>query len=103
VLEAIAAERMPQRVVVKGVESAAFFELRDYGADAALVAPVLWRLGIRPVLRENGRFLFAFETLSARERAWREIATDPEWTGLSAVLREITVFRTARMRGRTLP
>lgn len=93
VLEAIAAERMPQRVVVSGVAGAAFFEVRDYGAAGARVASVLCRRGIRPVCQENGRFLFAFETLAARERMWREIGAEPEWMGLGLDLREITVYR----------
>jgi hypothetical protein len=37
VLEAVAAERMPHRIVVCGVERAPFFELRDYGG------PCHWR------------------------------------------------------------
>jgi hypothetical protein len=93
VLEAIAAERMPQRVVVRGAGSAAFFELRDYGAAGARVMAVLLRRGMRPVLQENGRFLFAFETLAARERMWREIGADPEWTSLRVDLHEVTVFQ----------
>ena len=93
VLEAIAAERMPHRVVVHGIEPAAFFEFRDYGVNGARVGPELCRRGIGPVWQEGGRLLFAFETLEARERAWREIGADPEWTRLSVVLREVTVFR----------
>jgi hypothetical protein len=93
VLEAIAAERMPQRVVVRGVERAAFFEVRDYGAAGARVASVLCRRGIRPVWQGKGRFLFAFKTLEERERIWREICAEPEWMGLGLALREITVYR----------
>jgi hypothetical protein len=89
VLEAIAAERMPHRMLVRGVKWAPFFELRDYGG--ARVAEVLNRHGIRPVLEEGGRFLFSFQSLEVRERAWREIAADAEWCG--AALREIAVYR----------
>jgi hypothetical protein len=85
VLEAIAAERMPHRIVVRGVERAPFFELRDYGT--AEVAGILNRQGILAVSSENGRYLFAFESLAARERAWREIRMD----GISP--REIAVYR----------
>jgi hypothetical protein len=98
VLEAIAAERMPQRVIVRGVEPAAFFELRDYGADGARVGAELCRRGIGHVWQEGGRFLFAFETLEARERAWREFGAE-----LNVDLREVTVFRHARRPGWTLP
>jgi hypothetical protein len=80
---------MPQRVVLRGVAEAAFFEFRDYGAEGARVAAVLSRRGIRPVWLENGRFLFAFESLEARERAWREMGGDAEWMGLC----EVTVYR----------
>lgn len=93
VLEAIAAERMPHRVVLRGVARAAFFEVRDYGASARRVAGVVHRRGIRPVLLGNGRVLFAFETLAARERAWREVNADPEWIGLGVGLKELAIFR----------
>jgi len=97
VLEAIAAERMPHRIAVTGVEWAPYFELRDYGAARADVVAALSERGIRPVLRENGRLLFAFESLAAREKAWREAGADPEWirVGRSVVLKELTVFRSA--------
>ncbi len=92
VLEAIAAETMPRRMVVRGVERAPFFELREY-ADPS-VARIFERRGLRCVLRENGRFLFAFPSLGARERAWREVAADPEWPGMRVVLRDLAVFKT---------
>jgi hypothetical protein len=85
-LEAVAAERMPHRIVVWGVERAPFFEVRDYGG--AEVAGILNRSGIRAVLEENGRVLFAFESLAARELAWREAGA------CGASLKEIAVYRT---------
>jgi hypothetical protein len=85
VLEAIAAERMPHRTVIWGVKRAPFFEVRDYGW--AGVAEALDRQGMRAVLWEKGRFLFAFESLAERERAWRGVRVD-------APLREIAVYRT---------
>jgi hypothetical protein len=91
VLEAIAAERMPHRIVVRGVEWAPFFEVRDYGPAKAQVAKFLNRHGIRPVWEDGGRFLFSFESLATRERAWREIVADADWCG--AALREIAVYR----------
>jgi len=86
VLEAVAAERMPHWIVVCGVERAPFFELRDYGGAVPL--EVFNRHGIRAVLEENGRVLFAFESLAARELAWREAGV------CGASLREIAVYRT---------
>jgi hypothetical protein len=89
VLEALAAERMPHHLVVHGVEKAPFFELRDYGSAA--VAGILERCGIHAVWRENGRFLFAFESLAHRERVWREASADADWR--CAELREIAVYK----------
>jgi hypothetical protein len=86
VLEAVAAEMMPHRIVVRGVERAPFFELRDYGGAVPL--EVFHRHGVRAVLEEDGRVLFAFESLAARERAWREAGA---W---GASLTEIAVYRT---------
>jgi hypothetical protein len=95
VLEAIAAEKMPHRIVVRGVARSPFFEVRDYGSAAEQVIPVLNRCRIRAVLEENGRFLFSFESLEARERAWRLVSADAEWVGLrkSVELQEIAVYR----------
>jgi hypothetical protein len=89
VLEAIAAERMPHRLVVRGVAKAPVFELRDYEGRVPL--EILERHGIRVASRKNGRVLIPFESLAARERAWREVDADPEWRG--AVVREIEVYR----------
>lgn len=83
VLEAIAGEEIPHRRIVCGVARAPFFELRDYGAAAPEFG------ALRPVLQENGKLLFAFETLAARERAWRELGA----TEANASLREIAIYR----------
>jgi len=93
VLEAVAAERMPHRMVVRGVTRSAFFELRDYGAACPRLMAVLKRHGIRAVWRENGRILIPFETLAARERAWREISADAEWIGLQSQVSAISVYK----------
>jgi hypothetical protein len=85
VLEAIAAETMPQTLLVSGVPTSPYFELRDYGD--ANVSATLDQHGIRAVSQENGRFLFAFDSLEARERAWREVRID------GAPLREIALYR----------
>jgi hypothetical protein len=92
VLEAIAAERMPHRLVVSGVEMSPFFELRDYGSAAPRLVAILNRHGIKPVLEENGRFLFPFDSLAARERAWRRVSADPEWVRLHAHVSELAVY-----------
>jgi hypothetical protein len=89
VLEAIAAERIPQRLVVRGVARSAFFELRSYESRVPL--EIFERDGIRVASHENGRVLIPFESLAARERAWREVSADPEWRG--AVVRGIEVYR----------
>jgi hypothetical protein len=96
VLEAIAAERMPHRLVVRGVKKSAFFELRDYGEGTRKIAGVLKRSGVRPVAEDRGKLLFAFDSLEARERAWRQMGADSEWVGLRdrVVLRELAVYRT---------
>lgn len=93
ILEAIAAERMPQRMVVSGVARSPFFELRDYMVATPRMVHLLNRHKIRPVLEENGRFLFSFQTLAARERAWRSVSADPEWTELQTNLSEISIYR----------
>jgi hypothetical protein len=98
VLEAIAAERMPQTLVVSGVEKAPFFEVRDYGS--AEVTQVLERCGVRAVMEDRGRLLFAFESLEERERVWREVGTSPDWIGLAP--REIAVYRARPVLGLTL-
>ena len=93
VLEAVAAERMPHRMVVSGVARSPFFEMRDYGVVGTGMVEVLGRYGIRAVWERNGRFLFPFETLAARETAWRRVSADAEWDALRMELREISVYR----------
>lgn len=96
VLEAIAAERMPHRMVLSGVARSPFFELRDYGIAGERVVAILNRFGIGAVMEENGRLLFSFDSLVAREKAWRELGAHQEWIALrrSANLNEIAVYRT---------
>ena len=93
VLEAIAAERMPHRIVVWGVPASTFFELREYGVATAGLIRVLSRHGIRPVLAEEGRLLVPFESLAEREQAWRRVSGDREWIGLGARVAKIAVYR----------
>jgi len=94
-LEAIAAERMPHRMMVSGVARSPFFELRDYGTASPELDAILRARG-RAVRLENGKFLFPFESLAAREQVWRGMSVDPDWIGLlpHVALNEIAVFRT---------
>jgi len=89
VVEAIAAEKMPQRLMLSGIAPAPYFELRQYGFTKA---PAIWKgHGLRPVWSKNGRFLFRFESLSEREQAWRSLSADPNWPG--AEVSEISLYR----------
>jgi len=94
VLEAIAAEVMPHQMVVRGVERAPFFELREYAHFEPRMVAIWNRYEIRPALVESGRVLIPFEALDARERAWREVSSDSEWTelGEKVVLKKLTLF-----------
>lgn len=98
VLEAIAAEKMPHRLIVHGVEPSAFFELRDYGAGAAQVARALEPCGITAAWTDGGKLLFGFPTLEQREKAWRLAASREEWAALRdrVVLKEISVYAQSR-------
>ena len=77
---------------------AGYVELRRYRFDREedrLLAPeVFVRAGIRPLLTgEAGDFLFGFETLATREKAWREISGEPEWAGLRAQLEDLAIYK----------
>jgi hypothetical protein len=95
ILEAIAAERMPHRLVVSGVEPSPFFEVRDYGTVCPELDAMLVARG-HALRLENGKFLFSFDSLALRERAWREMSADPQWIGVrqNAVVNEIALYRT---------
>ena len=58
------------------------------GHGGAVPIEVFHRHGVKVVLEENGRVLFAFESLAARELAWREAGA------CGASLKEIAVYRT---------
>ena len=90
-LEAIAGARLPETLAITTNSSEELrrgvWELRTYrGAAPALashLAKVFPRAGIRPLLREiageNLTYLIPFENLSARDRAWTAVNTDPHW------------------------
>ncbi len=96
VLEAIAAEKMPHQLIVHGVMPAQFFEVRDYGLDAHKAATVLARHGV-VCGQTSGKLMLSFESLAAREAAWRGVTADPEWVALqrSVELKEISLYRVA--------
>jgi hypothetical protein len=95
ILQAIAGARLPATLTIatdspermrRGV-----WELRTYRIDesrttalANKFAGVFPRAGIRPLLKEadgpNLTYLIPFESLTARERAWTALNTDPAWT-----------------------
>lgn len=97
VLDAIAAERMPRRLVVYGVTRSPFFEMRAYEIVLPQFLPIWKKHGIQPVSEENGKFLIPFDSLVSREKAWSKLSADPEWMALQkiAVVKEITVYRTS--------
>jgi hypothetical protein len=89
VVEAIAAEKMPHRLILSGIAPAPLFELRQYEFRQA---PEIWMgHGLRPVWSRDGRFLFAFASLAEREQAWRSLGADASWTG--ARVSEISLYR----------
>lgn len=101
VLEAIAAAHMPHRLFVRdsgliGADDPRLFELRVYQSTApARLSAIFRRHGIRPLMEGTGAFLIPFDSLAAREKAWRELGADPEWAearGESA-LREMAIYR----------
>jgi hypothetical protein len=94
VLQAIAGARLPGilTITTNSPEKMreGLWELRTYqGASPALasrLADVFPRAGIRPLFTESdGRnlsYLIPFENLTARDRAWTALNSDPDWTRL---------------------
>jgi hypothetical protein len=96
-LDAIAAPRLPRRLIVHNVDHAAVFELRVYGSHPRAMHAVMERHGIRPVLRRRGAYLIPFESLETRQRAWDLFNADPDWQTLRADrpvhVKEISLYR----------
>jgi hypothetical protein len=99
IFEAIAAPRMPHRLLVGGITGleGGVFELRKYQSRNLrhLLARIFPRYGIRPVLtlEEPGlTYLIPFEDLTAREKAWRMFNADPEWPSDAGPI-EISLYR----------
>lgn len=77
-----------------------YVELRRYrfdrDEDRLRAREVFARAGFQLLLvGEAGDFLFRFETLAMREKAWREIITEPQWQGLRAKLEDLAIYKTA--------
>jgi hypothetical protein len=73
-LQAVAAERMPHTLVIRGADEPAcsyqgIFELREYQSHAPDLA-ALRRCGIEPIRSTGSTLLIPFESLEARDRAW---------------------------------
>ena len=103
-LDAIVAPRLPRRLLVHGLSTAAgLFELRVYGSHPRAMPAILKRHGIRPAWREHSTigtaYLIPFESLEARQRAWDAFNADPDWHALRAGahvnLKEISLYRLA--------
>lgn len=93
-MEAIAAERMPHRMIVRGISRSPFFELREYDAVTPGLIMLLERHGIKVARAERDKLLIAFESLRAREAAWRGVSADREWMELGASVQRIAIYRT---------
>jgi hypothetical protein len=110
-LPAVAAACMPESLVIEHagcgspmrgnadalerIARAGYVEFRRYRQEFSLhTQETLMRCGNRPILQgENGAFLFAFDTLASREKAWRELSSRPEWLRLEVKLEELAIYR----------
>jgi hypothetical protein len=101
-LGAFAGPRLPHRLIVHNIDpQSAIFELRVYASHPHAMQAVLERHGIRPVLREPSAtgtaYLFPFESLEARQRAWDAFNADQDWHALRAGsqvnVKEISLYR----------
>ena len=80
-LEAIAAPVMPHTKLVPGARiQEPIWEFRTYSSPLPL--RLLNQSGIRVVRESRSKYIFPFESLEARQRAWTALASDPQWTGL---------------------
>ncbi len=67
----------------------------DHEEDRLRAREVFLQAGMPPLLTgESGDFLFGFETLASREKAWREIIAEPQWAGLNAQLEDLAIYKT---------
>ena len=110
---AIAAASMPEILVIgdssrgipmrghadlgNSLARAGYLEFRRYRLhceeDRIHAQELFIRAGIEPLLiGDSGDFLFSFETLASREKAWREIIPQPESMALRAQLLELAIY-----------
>jgi len=111
---AIAAASMPENLVIgnpgpgilmfgpidleEGLARAGYVELRRYRfeceADRVRAYETFVHRGIQPLLvGETGEFLFGFETLANREKAWRELNSAPHWLQQRARLEDLAIYK----------
>jgi hypothetical protein len=110
VLEAVIAPYLPQVAVITGFSSvneipklgdqAGYFELRAYCSQ--IPARLFHRSGIHPMLCARMKtqpfaYLIPFDSLAAREKAWRTFDADPEWAEVrkTSTVTEISLWRAA--------
>ncbi len=90
ILEALAAPKLPHTRVIPHIASnAPIFEFRTYAKTPPV--DLLRKSGVDPIRKSGSTYLFAFDSLEARQSAWTAAASDPRWTGLHAS--EISVYR----------
>ena len=96
-LNAIAGVRLPATLVIATTSpeeiGRGLWELRTYRTSseagsrllAARLRALLPNAGIHPTLKSAGRasltYLIPFEDLTARDRAWTTLTSNPAWTG----------------------
>ena len=118
VLEAIAGPRIPHRLRIRGIASndLRIFELRVCQSPVPLL-PIFTRNGIQKagrwpappgeVRQATGLpwpYLFTFESLTARERAWAALNEDREWLGVRehVAVTHIAIYKVRQPGGRIL-
>ena len=90
VLQAVAAARMPETILVPGCRlQGPVFEHRRYTVPVPI--KLFKRAGLDPIRRAANSYLFAFRSLAERQRAWDVLAADPHWRGMHPT--EISVYR----------
>jgi hypothetical protein len=105
-LDAIVAAHMPQSLLVKDAASLGIshrdpriFQLREYDSCVAShLRSILRRHGIHPAGTWGTAFLIPFDSLSAREKAWRSLAADPEWATvrIQSTVGQLAIYRVAK-------
>jgi hypothetical protein len=100
----------PPRAEAAGPASrrAQFLEHRLYAPEAIPPAALLKRNGLAPVAQDRTKdgeqlYVFGFESLEERCRAWDRMNTDPEWARIresgTVRLRELRLYRAIAQPG----